>query len=214
MWPNLGICLGVGAALVAAWYVLFLHLHRRRSLHILRYIEEALDGAGRITSMHWHTASKFEVRLRLQESCFRHPRLLVNLLPREMPLHWLFRRNDRETLTFEADLNCPPTYNIAAQSHRWLARTRSKLNVNACWQAEKLGPFVITSRPEWERDIMNAIELLSSSHDCEFMNVRVWSRTPQISATVPLALLESQHGPKPPIFTVLKELAGSSTTRM
>jgi hypothetical protein len=215
-WRFLGVDIAVGAVLIAAWYWIFLRLNRRRGARILQWIEQALEGKGLIAGMKWLSASRMQVQLRLFDSGFCQPSMLVQLLPRETPLQWIVSllRRRRETLTFESDLPCAPNFNLEVQNHRWCGRTRRKLVPDKNWTLSRVGPFVITSRPDWQRDIKNMVESTVTSRDCNFIQVKFGRSTPHFSATIPLTTLQPGSNVETGVFDALKELAaGASASR-
>jgi hypothetical protein len=215
-WRLLGIDIAVGAALVAAWYVVFLRLNRRRGVRILQWIQQAVEGKGVIAGVKWLAASRMQVQLRLFDSGFCRPSMLVHLLPRETPLQWIVSllKRRRETLTFESDLTYAPNFNLEVQNHRWCGRTRRKIVPDKDWTLSRVGPFVITSRPDWQRDIKNMVESTVASRDCNFLHVKFGRTTPHFSATIPLTTLQPEANAEPGVFEALKDLAaGASASR-
>ena len=155
MWRLIGVDIAAGVLLIAAWYCVFRHLNRKRGRRVLQWIERAFAGHGDVTAVEWLSASRMQVRMRLMECGFNQLSILVSLLPRETPLQWIASRlkKSRETLTFQGDLPCAPNFNLDVQNHRWCGRSRRKLVPSKDWSLSRVGPFVLTSRPDWQRDI-------------------------------------------------------------
>ncbi|HWR34396.1 MAG TPA: hypothetical protein VN622_00830 [Clostridia bacterium] len=217
MWRSIAIDVSVGAVVVGLWYCMFLVLNRRRCARVLQWIESAFAGHGHVAGVEWLSGSRFSVKLRLVTGGFRHPSILVQLAPREMPIQWLLNRFNKrqETLTFEANLHSAPSFNLDVQNHRWCGRTRRKLPANRRLHMERLGPFVISSRNDWKRDVTNIVGAVSASRECEFLNVSYRRTSPHFSATVPLKALQPEVQSGISIFETLRELAaGSSTSRL
>jgi hypothetical protein len=215
-WRFLGVDVAVGAVLVAAWYLIFLRLNRKRGGRILQWIEQALEGKGLIDGAKWLSASRLQVRLRLFDSGFCQPSMLVQLLPRETPLQWVasLLKRRRETLTFESNLPYAPNFNLEVHNHRWCGRSRRKLVPDKNWTLSRMGPFVITSRPDWQRDIQTMVESTVASRDCNFMQVKFGRSTPHFSATIPLTTLQPDSNLETGVFDALKDLAsGASASR-
>lgn len=214
---NLGLDLALGAILVATWYWGCLRMNRRRSTRILYWIDQALAGSGRISGIEWLSASRFLVRLRLQDSCFRCPAVIVRLAPRELPFHWLMNRlrKTEDTATFEANLPLAPTFNMDVHTQHWRTGARpDKMPKSGRWTTETIGPFVITNRRDWQRDVVCAMDTMTQSRGYQFVNVSFRKTSPHFSATLPLEVLRPRVDAQPPIFDVLKELAtGSSSAR-
>jgi hypothetical protein len=120
LWPVIAIDVIAGVVLVLAWYFGFLRYNRRKALQILNWIERAFHGHGQVAGVRWESTCRFRVQLRLSSSIFRQASLAIQLLPRELPFSWLSSRLRRqhETLTFQADLDCPPSFNLEVHNHR------------------------------------------------------------------------------------------------
>jgi hypothetical protein len=139
------------------------------------------------------------------------------MLPREMPLSWIISRLKKrhETLTFEANLLCPPGFNLEVQNQRWSGNSRKRfMKKHTVVRLKHIGPFVISSRHDWERDITNMMQALSASRYCELLSVSFRRTAPHFSATVALAAIEVQGYAPVRIFDALRELAsGASAAR-
>ncbi len=211
---NIGIYLAVGALVVAAWYWLCFRSNRRRAARVLEWIEEAISGYGRVSAVEWTSPSHFVMKLRMSDTCFRSPRISVRLARRESPLYWMVTRMRRadETATFEANLVCRPSFTMQVYNQRWTGRSKPDMVVNgANCITETLGPFVITSRREWQKDILQVMETLTESHACGFTKFTFNKTEPQITATVPLKML-ALPDPRVNFFDLLKELGTSAST--
>jgi hypothetical protein len=206
-----------GAVLVSLWYFWFVRLNRRKCLQVLQWIDEAFAGHGQIASVNWLSGSRFYVRLRLSPNIFRQTSLIVQLMPREMPIHWAVAklRRRQETLTFEADLDCPPGFNLEVQNHRWCGRTRRRLPQDPkLWKLEHAGPFVLTTRNDWQREITTMMGALVASRECDCLSVSFRRTSPHFTATVPLESISPESEARGEFFDVLRELAaGSSASR-
>ena len=88
---------------------------------LIEQIRTALGGHAQVVGIYWISSSRFHLRLRLFPEIFRHCSVAVQLIPRELPLSWLLSwyRNQRETLTFEADLDVPPSFSLEVHNQRW-----------------------------------------------------------------------------------------------
>lgn len=207
----------VGAVVVGVWYLWFARQNRKRSVRILRWVETAFAGHGQVVGVHWVTSARFHVHLRLSSNLFQRAGLTIQLLPRELPLHWLYSRlkKKQETLTFEADLDCPPVFNLEVHNHRWCGRTHRKVAVDAQRSTiEHVGPFVLTTRNDWQREITTMMTALVASRDCDFLTVCFRRSSPHFSAAVPLDFLSPEAQAESDLFDVLRELAaGASASR-
>jgi hypothetical protein len=163
------------------------------------------------------SASSFQLRVRLWPNLFQHTSVKVQLFPRELPLSWLIARLRRrqETLTFEADLDFAPSFNLEVNNHRWCGRTRRRLPGNSeNWSMERSGPFVITTRNDWQREITNMMHALVASRDCDCLTVSFSRTSPHFSATVALQSISPERQSETNIFDAMRELAaGASASR-
>ncbi|MFB3918137.1 MAG: hypothetical protein ACE14M_15520 [Terriglobales bacterium] len=206
-----------GAALLFFWYVWFLRRSRRKSVQVTRWIEAAFREHATVSGLMWRSASCFQVQLKLAPSLFQRSCVVVQLFSWELPFNWLLSiiRKQQETLTFEADLDCPPSFNLEVHNHRWCGRTRRKLPSHSeTWRLEHTGPYVLTTRNEWQREIMNMMNGLMASRDCDCLMVCFRRTSPHFSVTVPLQSIAPQNHSELDIFNVLRELAaGASASR-
>jgi hypothetical protein len=213
------LVVGVAAGLlfIIAWYFWFLRHNRRKAVEVLRWVDHAFHGHGRVASVRWLTASTFHVRLRLSTAVFRRASLVIRLLPREMPVLWFIGRARRqsETLTFQADLDGPPSFNLEVQNHRWYGRTRRRSPLKTQdWNLEQVGPFIVTTRNDWQREITTMMGALVASRECDCSMVCFRRSSPHFSVTVPLEAIAPDSQTQTEIFDVLRELAtGASTAR-
>lgn len=209
MWGIVGIDVLIAAALVALWYAWFARSNRRRAVEVLQWIRTGFAGHAQILAVKWIGASRFHVRIRVASPLFQHSAIVVQLTPREFPISWMTTRfkKQQETLTFEADLDCAPSFNLEVHNHRWCGRTRRKYQRGQQFSIEQCGPFVLTTRNDWQREIMNMMTALLASRECDFLSVCFRRSSPHFSATVPLSALAPQTQCNMDIFDVLRDLA-------
>lgn len=207
----------IGIFLVLFWYLWFSRQNRRRAMRVLNWIERSFEGNGEFSSLQWISNSKFTLQVRLWPSLFRNTSVSVQMHPRELPFSWLFARVRRkqETLTFEADLDFPPSFNLEVQNHRWCGRTRRRFPKSTeDWTIQHSGPFVITTRNDWQRDIMNMMHGLVASRECDCLRVAFSRTSPHFSATIPLDSISPDSHPKTNILDAMGDLAaGASASR-
>lgn len=213
----LALCLLMLTAFCAAWYWLALHHYRRRAMDVLRWIECSLDGQGQPTGVRWVGQSRFKVPLRLRCGVFHRAWLLVDLTPSEMPLRWLFNKvsGHRELLTFQADLDLPPAFSLEVHNFRWVARSILKPPARQKpWAFEHTGPFVITTRMDWQKEISTAMGSLARSLNHDLLDVNFQRRSPHFSATLPLATIAPGSPTRTCLFETMRELAASSSASL
>jgi hypothetical protein len=190
--------------------VTFLRYNRRRAAEILVWIRSAFSGHAQVLGIHWSSSSRFHVRLRLASGAFQHSYIVVQLVPREFFINWLLSkiRNQQELATFEADLESAPAFNLEVHNQRWCGRSRrgSRLNPEH-GVIENCGPFVLTTRNDWQSEITSMIDALVASRDSDFLSVSFRKSSPHLSATVALDSLAPQNAGGNNVFHVLRELA-------
>jgi hypothetical protein len=219
MWGRAAIYLVAGAtATVVLWYLLFLRYNRRQADRVLEGIQAALAGKGQVVAFRWLGASLLHVALRLGTSLFQHPALLVRLTPRENPLRWLGQRWRREpaTITFEADLDIPPSFNLQVRQHRWSGRPSKRISADqAGWEFEQVTPLILTSRRYWQREVTAMMNTLLSCRDREVLSLGFRPTSPHFSATIPLQCISPEGRARSNVFDTLRELAaGASASRL
>ena len=211
------IYLAGAAALVLAWRLFFVRYNRLRGMQALRWIEASLAGHGHVTGLRWSAPSRFVAPVRLNTGVFRHASVRVEIAPREVPHRWFLRwlRSDPEIVTFEADLDCPPGFNLAVRNHRWWGRTRKKLPSDPKqWTFEQTTPLVLTSRQQCFGKTQTMLNALFSCRDKEFLSVLFRRSSPHFTATVPLSAI-TPNADSQNFFDALLEVAsGASTSRL
>ena len=131
-----------------------------------------------------------------------------------MPLSWLWYRIRRhqETATFAADLDSPPAFNLDVRNHRWCSTASAKVPLKVKkWSAERLGPLVISTRNDWQHEIVNMMDALAASRSYDFLKIAFRKQAPHFSATVALNAMEPDALAEINVFDVIRELATSSS---
>jgi len=211
------ISIGLVILTSAAWYWGFLHFNQGRALCVLRWLEGALATQGHISGVEWINASHFRARLRLSGYAFRQPSLDVHLAPRQMPLKWAMWgwRRRQETLTFEANLTCPPRLSMEIGRTRCTGLTRRWMQNTGDWPTHTVATLFISDQPEWEPEVSNRMTSVVSTREFEFLEVSYRLRPPQFSATFSLQETLLHPSGELAIFDCLRELAeGSPTSRL
>jgi|NGEPerStandDraft_6_1074524.scaffolds.fasta_scaffold06882_6 hypothetical protein len=217
MWWSVLIDGGVAVGLLAIWYFSWRLWLRRRSRLIIGWLQIACHRHGKVSDIEWLSPSRFQVNLRLRTTAFRQAHLIVQLTPREMPFSWFWYRirNHQETATFAADLDSPPLYNLDVRNHRWCGTSASAgptPKTAKKWSAERLGPMVITTRKDWQHEIVNMMDALAASRSYDFLKIAYRKESPHFSATVALNAMEPDALAEVSVFDVIRELATSSSS--
>ena len=196
-------------ALLLLWYLLFSRYNRRKAKEILQRLRRAFASQAQIMSVRWMGASRFIIKLRVVGTLFQQATVQVHLHKRPFPFVWFWEllRKRKEQMTFEADLECPPGFNLEVQNHRWCGRTRGSPRDLQRMALDQCGPFVLTTRNDWQRDITAMMSALVASRDCDFLSVNFRRTSPNFSATLPLYSITQETAYEAQFFDVLQELA-------
>jgi len=206
----------IGVAMIAlfvTWYAVSLRRKREKAREILRWIQASLAGRGHVVGISWTASSQFRVPLRLTCGVFRRAWVLVEMRTQETPVQWLFHKisSTREVLTFQADLDYPPTFSLEMQNFRWFARSSRKAEIERPgWQFERLPAVMITTKPESQKEIASTMTSLSRGDNGAFLEVRFQRRSPHFSASLPLEALAPGAPARTYILDAMREMAGSA----
>jgi hypothetical protein len=214
MWERAAIYPALIAAAAGVWYFFFCRYNRREGTRTVRWIDSALAGKGQIVAVHWLGAALCELKLRLDRGPFHRPKLTIRLSPRQMPVRWLRHRwrGDTATITWQADLDVPPAFDLEVGRHRWSARSRKRLLPKPTqWTFQPVTPLILTSRRNWPREVISMMNVLLSSVDCPMLSVGFRSSSPHFSAVIPLAWLSPDAGGGEIAFEMMRELAAEAS---
>lgn len=201
------------ATLCAAWYWLCVRHNRRRAKQVVLWLQGVLAGNGQVIGIRWIAPSQFKVPLRLTCGLFHRASVLVDMAPIEMPLRWAFGkiRGRKELLTFQADLDLPPAFSLHLHNYRWFARSSRKTSVSHHgWEFEHAGPFVITTRSDWRKELASSMAAFSRG-DHEFSSIDFQRRSPHFSVTLPLQVISPESPTRACVFENMRELASSAS---
>jgi hypothetical protein len=208
------ITLVAAIALCATWYAISLRRKRDKSKEVLRWIQASLAGRGHVVGISWITPSRFRVPLRLTCGVFQSAWVLVEVRSQQTPVRWLLDkiRGHREVLTFQADLDYPPTFSLHMQNFRWFARSSRKAEIDRPgWQFERLPSVMISTKPESQKEIASTMTSLSKGDNGEFLEVSFQRSSPHFSATLPLDALAPGAPARTYLLDAMREMAGSAS---
>lgn len=209
----LAICLvGTALFLSCSYWLSLRHIHFN-STRVMGWIEAALAGHGHVVGMCWLAASRFKVPLRLPSGVFHRAWMTVDLSASELPFRWLWRRVTRgqNLITFQADLDWPPPFSLDVHNFNWFARSsRKDPAATENWGLEQTGPFIITTRMEWPKEITSAMTSLAGAGQRQFLSISFSRRSPHFSVTMPLEVISPASPTRACIFESVRELAASS----
>ena len=206
----------IAAALAATWYFLLSRYNRRRGTLVLQWVEAACATRGRVVETRWLSASRLQAHFSFATHWFENARITIKLLPRHIPVQWLIClwRRQRETLTFEADLDDSPSFHLEISRHRWLTQKPKEIsNPDRNWTISRPGPVVLTTRTEWTHELTPVVNTLMTSRGHNLLSVRFRPDSPHLAATIALDALSNEETTAA-FLSVLRDLAaGSSASR-
>jgi hypothetical protein len=199
---------------LAIWYFCFARLNRRKGDKALRSVEAACGDHGRVVETRWVGSSRVQAQLRFAAHWFENACITIRLLPRPMPVRWLLSlwRREQETLTFEADLDCPPNLRLDVLRHRWLTHSHLKVVAGSRdWMITRPGPVVLTTRTQWTQELPPIVSTLMTSRGHSLVSVRFRPQSPHLAATVALDALSDEDSVAG-FLGVLRDLAARAST--
>jgi hypothetical protein len=207
-------------AVLAVWYLVFSHYNRKKGADVLHWVQTACAGKGRILESHWMGTSRMQVRLHFPSRWFENARVTVTFRPRALPIQWLvsYWHKQKETLTFEADLDGSPSFYLEVVRHRWCAHnrgvaTRQRKNDDREWDVYEPGPVILTTRTHWKDDPSAELNALMSTRRQDILQVQFRPESPQFSATVRLEALADPNAAAEFVSALREIAAGASTHR-
>jgi hypothetical protein len=206
----------VAVALLGLWYVSFSRYNRRKGRNALRWVEDACSGRGEIVESHWVGGNRLQAHMRFAANWVEGAKITVRLLPRHVPARWALSvwRKQKETLTFEADLDYAPSFHLEVFRHRWLTQNGPSDTTGAPnWTISRPGPVVLTTRTQWGQELNPLVNTLMSSRGHNLISVRFRPESPHLTAIVALDSL-SDRQTSIAFLNVLKDLAmGASASK-
>jgi len=203
-------------AVLALWYFFLARYNRRKGAAAMRWLEVACFGQGRILEAKWVGTSRLQAQVAFAAHWIESARVTVRLRPRPVPVQWFLSiwRNQKETLTFEADLDCAPGLHLQVYRHRWLTHKNANVSSRSKrWAVSRPGPVVLTTRAQWTQELTPVVNTLMTSRGHNLISVRLRPESPHLAATVALEALSDEEAASS-FLTVVRELAaGASTSR-
>ena len=206
----------IAIAALLLWYVGFTQYNRRKGTKALYWVEAACIGEGRVVDSRWLGASKVKAKLHFTRQPIEDASVTVRLRPRPLPVHWALSlwRGQKETLTFEADLDHMPAFNLEVMRHRWFTHNSPPNDETGShkWIISRPGPVVLTTRTHWNQELTPVVNTLMTTRGHSLLSVRFRSKSPHLTATVALeSLSDPQAGAG--FLDVVRELAAGASTR-
>ena len=198
------------------WFLFFAGYNRRKGALVMRWVEGACATRGRVLETRWLGKSCLQAHVSFAAHWFENARVTIKLLPRPVLFQWMISlwKRQRETVTFEADLDDSPTFHLEISRHRWLTQKPKEISSPARnWTLSKPGPVVLTTRTEWTHELTPVVNTLMTSRGHNLLTVRFRPDSPNLCATIPLEALSDEETTAS-FLNVLRELAaGASASR-
>jgi hypothetical protein len=203
------------AVLLGAWFFYFTHYNRRKGTLALRWVESACSNKGKVLESRWLSVALLQAHFDFSSHWFDNARVTIRLQPRPIPFKWFVSlwHKQKETVTFEADLDYAPSFQLDVFRHRWLSQRHGNLTADSReWSVSRPGPVVLTTRTRWTQELSPVVNTLMTSRGHNLISVRFRSESPHLAATVPLEALSDEQAAAG-FLSVLRELAGASASR-
>lgn len=205
----------VAGLVTSAWYILGMRYNRRKGTRALRWFEAACSGNGRLIESRWVSFSQLNGQMSFVAHWFENAHLTIHLAPRPLPAQWLFSiwRKQKETLTFEADLDGAHGLNLDLLRHRWVTHKRIHTSGEAQdWTVSRPGPVILTTRTQWAQELTPVVNTLMTSRGHNLLSVRFCRQSPHLAATIDLDTLTDEEAAIG-FLGVLRELASSASAQ-
>lgn len=206
----------VAAFMAGLWYSLFSRFNRLRGTKALRWVEVACSNRARIVEARWIGASRLQAHLRFAAHWFENAKVTIRLLPRPLPVQWALSRyrKQKETLTFEADLDYAPALRLEVFRHRWMTEGNTRLAEGSRdWTISRPSPVLLTTSTNWQRELPPIVNALMTSGGHNLVSVRFAPDSPHLAATIELEALAGEDAAAG-FLGVLRDLAsGASASR-
>lgn len=207
----------IAAVLLAGlWYFLFARYNRRKGTRALRWVEAACSNRARIVEARWLGASRLQAQLRFAAHWFENARVTIRLIPRPLPIQWMLSHwhKQRETLTFEADLDYVPGIRLEIRRHRWLTDSNCSLTQSSRnWTVSRPGPIILTTSAQWQRELPPIVNALMTTRGHNLLSVRLDPDSPNLAATIDLNALSDEEAAAGFLGVVRDLAAGASASR-
>ena len=117
----------------------------------------------------------------------------------------------KETLTFEADLDYAPSFQLEVFRHRWVSKQHARVAASSPqWTVSRPGPVVLTTRTYWTHEMTPVVNALITSRGHNLLSVRFRPKSPHLAATISLEALADEQAAAA-FLTVLRELAAGAS---
>ncbi len=201
--------------MLGAWFFYFTRYNRRKGRSGAALGGIRLFQQSQMLDARWLGVALLQARFGFTAHWFDNAKVTIRLRPRPIPFKWFVSawHKQKETLTFEADLDYAPSFQLDVFRHRWLSQRHGNLTADSRdWSVSRPGPVVLTTRTRWTQELSPVVNTLMTSRGHNLISVRFRSESPHLAATVPLEALSDEQAAAG-FLSVLRELAGASASR-
>jgi hypothetical protein len=200
------------AGLLAIWYYCFVRYNRRKGSGALHSVEAACLGKARVVEARWLDACQLQARLKFSTHLLDNSTVTIRLFHRPMPIQWLISlwRKQKETVTFETDLDYVPGFQLEVFRHRWVTHKNAGRN-SKDWTITRPGPIVLTTKTQWTQELNPVVNTLITSRGQDLLVVRFRTESPHLVAIVGLDALSDEQGAAT-FLGVMRDLAAGAST--
>lgn len=138
--PLITVVLVVLLALLC-WYLVGMQYNIRRARRALKWLEQGLPIVGEKAALNWSGVSLVHIQVPKAKEPFRSAEVVIQLVPREIPLWWFWKRTARtqDTIVVRVQLRAAPRFDLVSYSPHVLADEQLKRSGTGQWTAVQGG---------------------------------------------------------------------------
>lgn len=123
------------------WYLLGMQYNIRRERRALKWMEQGLPIIGEKAALDWSGVSHVEIQVPKAKEPFRSADVVIDLVPREIPFWWFWRKNvpTQDTIIVRAQLRTAPHFDLVSHSPHVPADEQLKRSGTGQWTAVQGG---------------------------------------------------------------------------
>jgi hypothetical protein len=123
------------------WYLVGMQYNIRRGRSALRWLEQGLPIVGEKAALNWSGVSHVQVQVLKAKEPFRTAEVVIDLVPRQLPLWWLWKSHTRarDTIVIRAQLRSAPRFDLVSHSPHVHADEQLKRSGSGQWTAVQGG---------------------------------------------------------------------------
>ncbi len=214
--PLAGTDLAIGlAAFLLLWYVIGIHINRRRAVTLMRQVRDSIQPFGGTATIRWFGRSAFRVEVEQLASPLVRLGASLVLEPRETFFLWVVGRlrGRRDWLVTGVTLSgcVASSFEVYHPKRRGAFQVASEIRDKG-WRQEPLAgrPPLLFAAPDADGQAL-AREVMNFLARIEVWRVGLRPEAPHLTISLPVPATETQK--TLPIFTILPQLGRSVLSR-